>query len=661
MKAKTRLMVLALVAGLIPGAQAAPYLVPNGDFSTPAGENWRDDGAPGTVISYPASGGNTGGHGKIDNTAGTWGGVLVNEGGVGPNPASGAGIPLGSIGNGLNAGETYNFSIDLIDFGPGGTMAGMKIEAFDEVEIVGDSGDVNFATTTSWDTYTFEYTIPATATRLKFVPVVAGQGDGVGNIGYDNVGGDDTPITTPPLPAGGIPNGDFEIPAGANWGTTQGTPTFPTMDGNPDGNTELDGTGPFTVLYAFDNAEVTFDSLGLSPGDNYIFQVDMKIISGSNIGGIRLEGPSGYVVESYPTLIGTGATWETYQIELTVPAMPAQAKFGLRPGGGSVVAFDNAGIFVPAVEPFVAEIKTGNVVSWTPPVPTDNYQPQQSEDGINFTDLGPLIVGDSVSSTFDAEPSMDYQVLQYEQTSTELLGDPGFELGDFSWVYFIAANMDGNPETVFEINDSGLARSGDWCIRMLVDTGVTTTPSTALIQQSLGAGTVMPGDTLDLSFWANVEVAPVGGTIFNYSVKWRDINDIVIGQVDGNFNTPVGVWTEVVVPGLVAPANTDKAIVEIGAVTGASAGDTGQVLIDDTSLSGLDSTLLPTPLTATVADGVQICFPTDDGSSYQPKTSPNLTDPFINFGPSITGDGSVMSVFDTITMDRNFYLIEETP
>lgn len=177
-------------------ANAVFVLVPNGDFSIPGGDSWNQAASGCTVITYEATSGNTGGYGKIDNTAGNWGGVFVAEGGSGANPAGGGGILLGDLG--LVAGETYDFSLDLIDFGAGGAMAGVKIESWTDVGIISDSGDQNFATTSQWATYPFTgYTIEPTATRLKVVPVLAGAG--AVSVGFDNVG-----VTVVPEPSSSL-------------------------------------------------------------------------------------------------------------------------------------------------------------------------------------------------------------------------------------------------------------------------------------------------------------------------------------------------------------------------------------------------------------------------------------------------------------------------
>ena len=171
--------ILALLA-TVGIADAQLTLVPNGDFSTADGADWVF-ASVGAEATFPDTGGNPGGFGTIDQTASGWGGVLVSE-------ASGSeGISLTSLG--LVAGNTYTFSVDMINLGSGsGTAdAGMKIENWNAGAIINDSTDQVFGTTSGWETYTFDWLVDSSATSLKFVPLMVGQADG-SSVGFDNVG-----------------------------------------------------------------------------------------------------------------------------------------------------------------------------------------------------------------------------------------------------------------------------------------------------------------------------------------------------------------------------------------------------------------------------------------------------------------------------------------
>jgi len=169
---------LTLIAAVVALAgMASAQLVTNGDFEDPGGADWGIAVSGDMVASFPASGGNGGGYAQLDMGAAGWGGVLINDN---DTPAS-----LASLG--LTDGVEYTFTIDLIDLADNGAVGGMKIESWSGAGLGSNSGDITFAATTSWDTYTFDYTIDAGATGVKFVPLLVVQPNG-SSYGYDNVG-----------------------------------------------------------------------------------------------------------------------------------------------------------------------------------------------------------------------------------------------------------------------------------------------------------------------------------------------------------------------------------------------------------------------------------------------------------------------------------------
>ncbi|MEO2049401.1 MAG: PEP-CTERM sorting domain-containing protein [Pirellulales bacterium] len=161
---------LALVA-TIGVANAQVNLVPNGDFETAGGDSWVFAGP--AVSTYPASGGNPGGYGSMDSSAG-WG-VFVSE----VDPANG--LSLASLG--LTAGGTYDITMDMIGV-QGGELAGIKLESWAGGAHLSNSGDLKETLTDTWSTYTWSYTVDPAATSVKFVPLSV---DG-GAVGFDNVG-----------------------------------------------------------------------------------------------------------------------------------------------------------------------------------------------------------------------------------------------------------------------------------------------------------------------------------------------------------------------------------------------------------------------------------------------------------------------------------------
>ena len=168
MKLLTAISVLAMV-----GVASANILVPNGDFEIPGGASWEDSGP--AIAGFWATGGpDNDGCATLDSRLG-WG-VLVSNGG--------APLELSYFGLGLAPGDTITVEMDMKSFYDVPGTGGLKMESWTAGGVITDSGDMNKAITTSWDTYSWDYTIAAGATHLKFVPLSV-SGD---VIGFDNVG-----------------------------------------------------------------------------------------------------------------------------------------------------------------------------------------------------------------------------------------------------------------------------------------------------------------------------------------------------------------------------------------------------------------------------------------------------------------------------------------
>ena len=169
-------LILSLAIVAMAGASHAAFnLANNGDFS--AGSSGWGFAGVGASPTFPGAGGNPGAFATIDQTAGGWGGVLFTDV---PGAQS-----LGSVG--LAPGNSYLFSLDMISLGSSLPTSGMKIESWNGATFLGDSGDVNFNITTSWATYTFNYTIAPGANSLKFVPLMVVDPIGA-STGFDNIG-----------------------------------------------------------------------------------------------------------------------------------------------------------------------------------------------------------------------------------------------------------------------------------------------------------------------------------------------------------------------------------------------------------------------------------------------------------------------------------------
>jgi hypothetical protein len=177
-------LLLSLAAlGVLAGSSSGNILIPNGNFDAGAA-NWVHVAGNGdtTPVTF-STGGNPGGYGTVTPVGG-WG-ILVSPtlGG-----AAGGGVPIADLG--LTAGGPVTFTYDSINLSGPGPVGGFKWEAWGNNAGVGNTGDV-FPTVigdgTTWETYTYNWTLPAGTEKLIFVPLWAG-GANTSTIGFDNVG-----------------------------------------------------------------------------------------------------------------------------------------------------------------------------------------------------------------------------------------------------------------------------------------------------------------------------------------------------------------------------------------------------------------------------------------------------------------------------------------
>ena len=455
-----------------------------------------------------------------------------------------------------------------------------------------------------------------------------------------------------------IPNGNFEISGGTGWGTTQGTPTYPTTGGNPTGHTVLNGSGNFTVLYAYINTEKTFTSLGLAPGDTYTLQVDMKLVSGGNMGGVRLEGPLGYVDERFATANLGGTGWATYSFQLTVPTSPVQAKIGLRPGNDSIVAFDNIKILVPG--PLRATITQGTSVSWTAPSAVNRYQPEKAKTLSGpWTIVGTPIIGNTVTSAFDTSKSNHYRVQESDLISQEVAYNGNFSLADG----FVADGWALLQSQGPTYRATGGRSDNGPCMRIKVQNVGSETNGSEL-QQKVNVlqsqnGEVVPGSTYTLSFWTKqISSGPSYEQEYRvYFLGWG--SDAENGTWHRFTSTVGGGWEQQIVSGLVASEWSPEALIQIVGKTGAVSGDSGEVLIDDVSLAAtryLPSSVLP----ATAVPSVEISWPAASGKNYQVQSSVNLAT-WSNFGGVVAGNNTIKAVYDPKVLPKKFYKVGKLP
>jgi hypothetical protein len=320
----------------------APTSIPNGDFETAAGDSWGNNSDGGTFnITFPAGpGGNPGGYARIEDATSSGGfAVLVSN--------SDAIMPLSALG--LDPGKSYKFSQDMFLFS-GPNLGAFKVDFFNGDALIGSTGEQTptlIGTGSTWETYDFDVAVPINATGIKVVVVAGAASD----VGFDNITYDPTPLVVGPITE--IPNGDFEN-GGANWFSDFGFGgtfifDYPASGGNPGGFGVIDHSAPntgFGVLVANTNGIIPLSGLGLTPGQAYTFSQDMRIISGSNIGGLKVEfyNLGNYVSDTGDLrlpVISPGTEWHTYNYNVSIPLGVDGIKVVCLWGNASVVGFDN--------------------------------------------------------------------------------------------------------------------------------------------------------------------------------------------------------------------------------------------------------------------------------------------------------------------------------
>lgn len=179
-----KMTLFAAAVAMVGVANAALFIVPNGDFEAGDDGNWTTDGGEwdvgGYTASYEATGGSgdDGGYGQIESWGANWS-IFVNPPTAG---AEGGGVPIGDIG--VTAGTTATFTVDLKNFA-GTSPGGMKVEAWGGNVLLGNSGDVRApSASASWQTFEFDWAVPDGTEKMIFVPLWGADS----TVGFDNVG-----------------------------------------------------------------------------------------------------------------------------------------------------------------------------------------------------------------------------------------------------------------------------------------------------------------------------------------------------------------------------------------------------------------------------------------------------------------------------------------
>jgi len=627
------------------GAMASEVLMPNGDFSA-GGTSWTQVG-PITSFTYPTTGGNPGGYGVMDATNGQWG-IWVGNGD--------AAISLSSLG--LTAGNTYTFSQDMTIVGAAGTnIGGFKVDFVPS----GSSGDLRIPKIgdgSTWETYNYSISIPAGTTGIKIVPLWGPNSV----VGFDNFRVENGSVPPPPV-VPGIPNPGFEIPGGSGWASVGPITsfTYPSSGGNPGGYGLMNATnGQWGIWVSNSDAVLTLAQLSLTAGQTYNFTQDMRIEAGTNVGGLKVDfSPSGSTGDMRIAKIGDGSTWATYTYSVTIPVGTTGLKLVPLWGPNSTVGFDNFAVSSPPPPlPPQATIAAATQVIWTPTSGVNSYQPQKSVDGVVYSNMGSAIIGNGVSSVFEAGKSAFYRVMESTPGTQEAVFNGGFEDEGFDAIEADGWRGDQTQPAVRYTTDF---RTGTACMRLNV-LNVGATPNGSELSQNVtnAGGEITTGSSYTLSFWYK-QISSGPSYEQRYRVSWLTDSgaEVQAGGWQGFPSTTLGSWAQRTLTGLVAPAGATTAFIQIVGVTGAVDGGFGEVLIDDVSLSasGYSS---PTLIASSTAPAVQISWPSTTGKSTRVQSSTDLSS-WSDFSSVVVGDNTVKAVYDTMENSKKFYKVGELP
>lgn len=461
-----------------------------------------------------------------------------------------------------------------------------------------------------------------------------------------------------------IPNGGFEISGGPmnvglDWQYFSDgfTATYQATGGNPNGNVVLDGTVPggYGVMVAFNNTERSTTSLGLTPGGPCTIKMDMKLISGTNVGGLKLEGPSGFAQIIEPAALAGVGIWATYTFNFTLQnGLNPVTQFKIVPlaKAGSIVAIDNVQIVLPGpTPPAQPSVVIGKMLNWTPTVATNLYQPQESSDNIVFTNLSPAFVGTAGSSIFDPSPAAFYRVQEATPVVVQAALNGGFEatdgFGDPDLWNLFGGNLPVRITTDFH--------TGTACMRLNPIGSAGMGAVSGLEQNILNqGGSITAGSTYTCSFWKK-QVSVADGYVQEYRVVYLNTGGSELAGTawtvipTGN----IGTWVQVTLPGQVAPATATSALIQINGKAGGFVGSFGEVLIDDVSLQSPGAGT-PTTIASTSASAAEISWQSVTGQSYQVRSSTDLSG-WSSFSGVITGNNGLKAVYDTPLVTKKFY------
>ena len=253
---------------------------------------------------------------------------------------------------------------------------------------------------------------------------------------------------------------------------------------------------------------------------------------------------------------------------------------------GSVVGA-TAGATVPTT--LALSVTSGKEVSWTANN-TDSYQPQSSSDGINWNNLGGVLLGNAVTSVYDSSPVAFYQVLDYTVGGIgNAVTNGSFEVPDVNSTGASgwsgpANGIDGNGNYVgvYVTNSWGTLNPVDGTNVMYLEgatpaSGPVTAPGVFLSSDlfPIPAG----GVTYPLSF-SSANPVTIGGANPQYQVEFWDVNQAFVSAT-AFYSIGAGANWTLISNNIAAPANAAYMSVNFIEALGAGNGWDWVTLIDN--------------------------------------------------------------------------------
>ena len=153
-----------------------------------------------------------------------------------------------------------------------------------------------------------------------------------------------------------IPNGDFSAAEPENWTNAEGGEVTIDWTGGQASLTTPDGT-PWAVLVnpttpGNEGGGWPIEDLGVAVGDTVTFNVDLKTLTGTGQGGLKVEFWGNNVMvgstgDQYPNVFTSW--WRTHNFDWTIPAGTEKMIFVCLWGANATVQYDNVGVIPPVL------------------------------------------------------------------------------------------------------------------------------------------------------------------------------------------------------------------------------------------------------------------------------------------------------------------------